>query len=122
MKTLPIMKTAIPPLLTLTCATLVAQAEETPRLMTNATSRFAITGMSCDGCARGIAAEFGAHGGAGCRPAPAARGGLFFLAQQAVAFYSQNQRAEFAPIARCRPTAPGHRERSHAPDRCGDTE
>ena len=34
-----------------------SQAEETPVVAADATNRFQIKGMSCDGCARGIASE-----------------------------------------------------------------
>lgn len=50
------MKTQFILLLTFTCI-FMAQAEDTPAMTANATNRFSITGMSCEGCARGIASE-----------------------------------------------------------------
>jgi len=43
--------------LSFVCALSATQAEDSPSVTANATNRFKITGMSCDGCARGIASE-----------------------------------------------------------------
>jgi len=43
--------------LTLFWSASLTPGADAPPLISNATNRFKITGMSCDGCARGIAAE-----------------------------------------------------------------
>lgn len=51
------MKTILHLLVTLACVVVAARADDTPAATANATNRYAITGMSCDGCARGLASE-----------------------------------------------------------------
>lgn len=52
------MNTSVTFALAFTAATMLVQAAEPkPALTANLTNRFTITGMSCDGCAKGIAAE-----------------------------------------------------------------
>ena len=51
------MKTKLVSILTLACIVIATQAEDNPTITANPTNRFTITGMSCDGCAHGIASE-----------------------------------------------------------------
>lgn len=53
----PTMKTKFIIMFAFACVATVTQAQEHPIVTANATTRFAVTGMSCDGCARGITFE-----------------------------------------------------------------
>lgn len=44
-------------ILPLTCLATATQAADKPAITANATNRFTITGMHCDGCAGGLTAE-----------------------------------------------------------------
>jgi copper chaperone CopZ len=44
-------------ILSLTCFATATQGADKPAITTNATNRFTITGMHCDGCAGGLTAE-----------------------------------------------------------------
>jgi copper chaperone CopZ len=51
------MKTKLALIFIFACVVITTRAQDNSNITANATNRFTITGMSCDGCAHGIASE-----------------------------------------------------------------